>query len=115
MPHRFTLKGRFGAGPSHRSQSRPAGGASSGGFPWPSFLVDEDCQVRTNVTSPKLPLFTISRAFWKNAPERCIVPACTTRLYFRAACTILTPSFTYTQAGFSTYTSLPALHASTVI
>ena len=31
-----------------------------------------------------------------------MVPACTTRLYLRAACTIFTPSSTTTQIGFST-------------
>src|SRR5262249_10528915 len=115
MPQRFTLNGRSGAGPSHRSQSSPAGGASSGGLPCPSFLVDEACRVRQKGISPAVPLLKISPPFWRNAPAPCLVPACTTRLYLRAAWTILTPSFTYTQAGFSTYTSLPALQASTVM
>ena len=46
---------------------------------------------------------------------RCWVPTCTTRLFsFWAAMTAL-PSLRSWVNGFSTYTSLPALHASTVI
>jgi len=36
------------------------------------------------------------------SPERCIVPTCTTRLYLRAASTMMRPSSTVTEMGFST-------------
>ena len=42
--------------------------------------------------------------------ERSCVPHCTMQLYFRAALTACRPSQRYCDAGFSTYTCLPAWH-----
>ena len=66
-------------------------------------------------TLPILPSWTI----WINSAilgelRRC-VPTWTTRWYLRAASTIRRPSTTLWLAGFSTYTSLPAWQAMTVI
>src|SRR5215218_7630371 len=48
----------------------------------------------------------------RSAPlERLCVPVWTILLYLRAASTILRPSHTLCETGFSTYTSLPAWHA----
>ena len=52
------------------------------GFMWPKF------QVWTIVILPSCPLFMMAMAFWKCSALRCMVPACTTRLYLRAASTI---------------------------
>ena len=49
------------------------------------------------------------------ADERRCVPTCTTRLVLSAASTILRPSTTVSDSGFSTYTSLPAWQASIII
>src|SRR5690606_39497636 len=43
----------------------------------------------------------------------CCCPTCTTRLYLFAASTITSHSAIELPIGFSTYTSFPALHAST--
>ncbi len=67
--------------------------------------------VRVSVTRPSLPERTISAAFWKCSPERCCVPICETRLYRRAALTIVRPSMMLCEIGFSQYTSLPAMQA----
>ena len=45
---------------------------------------------------------------------RFMVPVCTTFPYLCAASTILRPSHTVWDAGFSTYTCLPACRAQTV-
>ncbi len=52
---------------------------------------------------------------WRTAGRlRFIVPTCTIFLYFSVASTILRPSNTVCEDGFSTYTCLPACSAQIV-
>jgi hypothetical protein len=63
---------------------------------WPAI------QVRTYGTLPSFPERTNSAADARKAPLRRWVPTCTTRSYLRAASTILRPSTTLCETGFST-------------
>src|SRR5687768_10343162 len=106
----------FGAVPSQVFQSRFCGDRSGGGgychAPLGSLRPSEPS---TSVNSPSIPCASISLAFaqiWELT--RCD-PTCTMRPDFLAASTIATPSAALCDIGFSQYTSLPALTASTTI
>ena len=58
---------------------------------------------------------TSSHAWRNRSSDRCWLPVCTIRLFFRAAFTIARPSAIVSVSGFSQYTSLPASQASIVI
>src|ERR1051326_2345672 len=102
----------MGAGPSQWSHSHSLGGGESGGFPIPFGHWFCICDDLATVTRPIPPPSTKSAASLRNGEERRCVPTCVTRLVRCATSTILRPSTTVSDSGFSTYTSLPALHAS---
>src|SRR5512146_2045186 len=110
---RLALYGTLGAGPSHWSHSHSFGGGPSGAGPRPFGHSLRMWKQRATVTCPRPPERTNSAASRYVFHERRLVPTCTTRLVRSAASTILRPSKTVRLSGFSTYTSFPALHAST--
>src|ERR1022692_202408 len=63
-PQRFGLKGTFGAGPSHRSQSRSAGGSPSGGLPKPFCSV---IPLRSETGSFNAPAIRIEGNLWRGS------------------------------------------------
>src|SRR5579872_3409385 len=63
---------------------------------------------------PRFPACAHSMASFSDRLDRLCVPACTMRLYLRAATTDIRPSQISCEIGFSTYTSLPAWQPHTV-
>ena len=62
-----------------------------------------------------MPDWASAARFAHDCELRLWVPCWTIRLCFRAASTATRPSWTLCDIGFSTYTSLPAWHAQTVM